>query len=221
MMDFKKGPIYMGIINVTPDSFSDGGQFIEVEVAIAHGLQLEREGAHILDIGGESTRPGAGAVSIEEEIGRVIPVIKGLKDAGVQALLSIDTRNAKVMERAIEAGVDIINDVSALTHDADALSVASQSCLPVCLMHMRGDPETMQNDPLYGDVIDEIYTYLATQVERCLQAGMDKNKIICDPGIGFGKTLENNANIFKNIGKFHSLECLLRDAPIIKGHSKE
>ncbi len=216
MIDFFKGPIYMGVVNVTPDSFSDGGKFLHVEEAISHALQLERDGAHILDIGGESTRPNAETVSVEEECARVIPVIKGLREAGVQALISLDTRNAETMERAILAGIDMINDVSALTHDPRSFDVAIESALPICLMHMQGNPETMQIAPVYENAVDEVFQYLARRVQVCLDAGANQKNVICDPGIGFGKALEDNLNILKNINKFHELEC-----PLLLGVSRK
>ena len=216
MLDLNNAPLLMGIVNVTPDSFFDGGCYDVADRAIEHALQLEKEGAHILDIGGESTRPGADPISVEEESARVLPVIEGLKRSGVKALLSIDTRHAKVMEKAVAAGIDIINDVTALTHDERSLHIASESGLPVCLMHMQGDPKTMQNRPQYNSVIDDIFDYLRGRVDVCLDAGMDQKNIIIDPGIGFGKTLEDNLTILKNIDKFHKLKC-----PVLLGVSRK
>ncbi len=206
-MDFTKAPILMGIVNVTPDSFSDGGRFLDPEKAVEQGLQLEKEGAHILDIGGESTRPGAEPVSVEEECARVVPVLKGLKNKGCQALLSIDTRHAEVMATAIEAGVDMINDISALTYDSESVAVIARSGLPVCLMHMKGTPKTMQDNPVYEDVVQEVFEYLKERIAVCLAAGVTQDKIICDPGIGFGKTLADNIKLLKNIEKFQELGC--------------
>ena len=215
-MDLSNAPLLMGIVNVTPDSFSDGGRYFDPKKAIAHALQLAKEGAHILDIGGESTRPGAEPVSVKEECRRVIPVIEGIKQSECHALISIDTRHAVVMEKAIAAGVDIINDVTALTGDDRSLEVVTKSGLPVCLMHMQGDPQTMQKSPRYDDVLDDIFHYLQDRIQTCVDAGMDQKNIIIDPGIGFGKTLEDNRTILKNIDKFHDLNC-----PILLGASRK
>lgn len=207
MIDFSKGPYLMGVLNVTPDSFSDGGDFYNTDAAIQQALKLVEEGAHILDIGGESTKPGAKPVTIEEEQSRVLPVLTALKEKGVNALISVDTRNADTMQKAIAAGADIINDVSSLTHDPKSLSVVSKAQIPVMLMHMQGTPETMQNAPTYNDVVDDIIAYLSARITACETAGMARHNIIIDPGIGFGKTLEDNLNILKNLDKFHDLGC--------------
>ena len=208
MTDEEFKPLIMGVVNVTPDSFSDGGEFIDVDKAIAHGLKLLEEGADILDIGGESTRPGAKAVSIEEEQNRILPVIKGIKDQAPDAVISVDTRNADTMKRAIGAGADIINDVSALTHDKEALDVvASAENVSVMLMHMQGTPETMQDKPTYDNVVDEVYAYLEGRIEVCESAGIERDRIAVDPGIGFGKSLEDNLELLKNLDKFHGLGC--------------
>ncbi len=220
MIDFipenTKGPILMGVVNVTPDSFSDGGDFLDPGCAIDHGLKLLEEGADILDIGGESTRPGAKAVSIEEEQRRILPVIEGLKKAEPKALISVDTRYSDTMQKAIDMGADIINDISALTHDPQSLSVVKKAQIPVILMHMKGMPDTMQVRPSYDDVMHEIYDYLEGRITACLAEGIDRKMIIIDPGIGFGKTLEHNLNILRNIDKFHSLNC-----PILLGASRK
>ena len=202
-MSEPREPVLMGIINVTPDSFSDGGRFLDADKAIEHGLQLRAEGAHILDIGGESTRPGSDIVSVEEEIARVLPVVRGLKDCG--ALLSIDTRNAATMRAAIEAGAGVINDISALSHDPEALAVVAGAGVQVCLMHMKGEPKTMQSDPHYDDVFREVYDYLERRVEACLNAGVTPDRIMVDPGIGFGKNLEHNLILLNRIGEFGAL----------------
>jgi len=215
-LDFSKGALIMGVVNVTPDSFSDGGQFLDSDKAIAHALQLEKEGADILDIGGESTRPGAVPVSIEEEQERVLPVIEGIRKKGSKTPISIDTRNADTMEKSIKCGANIINDVSALTHDPKSLNIASKMQAPVILMHMQGTPQTMQSKPDYDDVVEEIIGYLRERIEACIQAGIDQKKIIIDPGIGFGKTLENNLTLLKNIDKFKELGC-----PILLGASRK
>lgn len=216
MIDFTKGPLLMGVVNVTPDSFSDGGDFLDPEKAINHALQLLEEGADILDIGGESTRPGAKTITPEEEQVRILPVIKGIKDQAPKAIISVDTRNSDTMQKAIEYGANIINDVSALTHDPQSLSVVSKVQIPVILMHMQGTPETMQNKPDYHDVVKDILDYLKKRIDDCVTNGIDKNKIICDPGIGFGKTLEDNLMILKNLDKFQALGC-----PILLGASRK
>lgn len=200
-------PVLMGIVNVTPDSFSDGGKYVQAEKAIEHGLRLRDQGAGILDIGGESTRPGAEPVGVNEEMDRVLPVIEGLKDCGIP--LSIDTRNALTMAAALKSGASMVNDVSALEHDAESLSVVAGSGASVCLMHMKGVPQTMQNDPQYGDVLQEVYDYLEGRVALCLSMGVGRNRIVVDPGIGFGKTLEQNVMILKNINIFQGLNVSL------------
>ena len=193
----------MGVVNVTPDSFSDGGLHASADAAIAHARQLADDGADILDIGGESTRPGSDAVSAEEEAARVLPVIEGLKGAG--AVLSVDTRKSTIMKKAATAGAHIINDVSALTHDAESLRSAAASGLPVILMHARGDPKTMQDDPAYADVLLEVYDYLARRIAVCEEAGISRAMIIADPGIGFGKTVEHNLALLDGLSLFHGL----------------
>ena len=212
---FRDGWHLMGVVNVTPDSFSDGGQFINADKAIAHGLQLMHEGASILDIGGESSRPGAQAVDVEEEIARVIPVIEGLAQEGAPNI-SIDTRNAKTMEAALKAGANIVNDISALTHDADAVHVAADAQVPVILMHMLGSPESMQKNPRYFNVVDEITQCLQERISYCDAHRIDIGMLILDPGIGFGKTLEHNQLILRNIKNFHDL-----GAPILLGTSRK
>lgn len=207
-------PVLMGIINVTPDSFSDGGLYLDADKAVAHGLRLVKEGAQILDIGGESTRPGSDAVSVEEEIARVVPVIKGLKDGG--AVISIDTRNAETMRAAISAGATMVNDVTALTYDPDSMRVVAEIGVKVCLMHMQGDPKTMQAAPTYKDVFQEVYDYLAARVEVCVKAGVKRDRIWIDPGIGFGKTLEHNLILLNRIGEFKSL-----DVTVLLGASRK
>ena len=220
MIDFcsliSRRPLLMGVVNVTPDSFSDGGEFLDSEAAISHALKLMEEGVDILDIGGESTRPGAEAVTIEEEQRRVLPVIKGVRKAGCKTPISIDTRHSDTMRKALQYGADIVNDISALVHDNESLSVVSEAQIPVILMHMQGSPETMQNSPEYDDVVEAVYAFLEERIERCTQAGIDQKKIIVDPGIGFGKTLEDNLKLLKNIDKFHKLKC-----PVLLGASRK
>jgi len=206
----------MGVVNVTPDSFSDGGEFYDPEMAVQHGLKLIEEGADILDIGGESTRPNAEIVSPIEEQNRVLPVIKGLRQAGVDVPISLDTRNADTMQKGIEAGADIINDVSALTHDVESLNVVSKEQIPVMLMHMKGKPKTMQNKPEYDDVVQEVFDYLKARIEACVGAGIKRDHIIADVGIGFGKTLDDNLTLLKNLNRFHDL-----GVPLLLGTSRK
>lgn len=197
-------PRIMGIVNVTPDSFSDGGRFFDARVAIDHALALESEGAEILDIGGESTRPGADPLDVEEECRRVIPVIAALAQHA-KARLSIDTRNAIVMQRALDAGAHIINDVSALQHDPQSLAVIARAGAPVILMHMLGTPKTMQIDPTYDDVVLDVTDFLAARIAACEAAGIDRTRILVDPGIGFGKTLRHNLALMHALAILHSL----------------
>jgi dihydropteroate synthase len=208
-------PRIMGIVNVTPDSFSDGGLHATPRAAIDHALRLADEGADILDIGAESTRPGSDPVAIEEELSRVLPVIEALAGR-TPALLSVDTRKAEVMRRAAAAGVDILNDISALTHDADALEVAAESGLPVVLMHALGDPKTMQDAPRYDDVLCDVFDYLKARIAACEGAGLSRRRLIVDPGIGFGKTLEHNLALMSGLALFHSL-----GTPILLGASRK
>ena len=199
-------PRIMGVINVTPDSFSDGGQFAGPETAIAHGRALAASGADILDIGGESTRPGAASMAPGKEIARVLPVIAGLR--GVRPL-SIDTRNASVMAAALEAGATFINDVTALTHDPGSLAVAAGTAAPVVLMHSRGDPATMQSAPRYDDALLDVYDDLEARIAACGAAGIPPSCLIADPGIGFGKTAGHNKDILRCISLFHGLGVVL------------
>ncbi len=197
-------PLIMGVINVTPDSFSDGGKFLQADAAIEHGRQLAASGADILDIGGESTRPGAQPVSPEEEFDRVAPVIEGLSG---QKLISIDTRHATVMQRSIELGAGLINDVSALTTDPQSLAVAAATDVPILLMHARGDPNTMQNDPKYDHALLDVYDGLSARIAACESAGISRTRLIVDPGIGFGKTLVHNVEILNGLSLLHGLGC--------------
>ena len=193
----------MGIVNVTPDSFSDGGQHAETDTAIAHGRRLREEGADILDIGGESTRPGAAPLAPEAEMRRVIPVIRALAADG--ALVSVDTRRAAVMRAALAAGARIVNDVTALTGDADSLAAVRDSGASVVLMHMLGDPQTMQVNPVYADVVREVCAYLAERVQACRAAGLGADRIAVDPGIGFGKTVEHNLALLAGTPRLRAL----------------
>lgn len=214
MIDVSQGPHLMGVVNVTPDSFSDGGRFLDHRRAIEHGMRLVAEGASILDIGGESTRPGSDVVSPDEEIARVIPVIEGLAKSGV--MISVDTRNASTMRAAAVAGATMVNDISALTHDKDALPLMAGLGISVCLMHMQGDPKTMQAAPHYDNVVDDVFTYLKSRIEACRAAGVAQDKIMIDPGIGFGKTLEHNIKLLQNLDKFQSL-----GVPVLLGVSRK
>ncbi|MFQ5566303.1 MAG: dihydropteroate synthase [Paracoccaceae bacterium] len=199
-------PLIMGVVNVTPDSFSDGGLLADADAAVAHGLALAAAGADILDIGGESTRPGAEPVGLALELGRVIPVIEGLMAAGCPAPLSVDTRKAAVAEAALAAGALMFNDVSALTHDEHSPAVAAGAAA-VCLMHAQGDPRTMQENPRYGDVLLDVYDFLELRVAAAEAEGIDRTRIVIDPGIGFGKTLEHNLALIRRLSLLHGLGC--------------
>lgn len=205
----------MGILNVTPDSFSDGGAYLALERAVEQGLRLLSDGADIIDVGGESTRPGAAVVSVEEELSRVIPVIEALR-AETSAVISIDTRKAEVMRRAVEAGASMINDVSALSFDALSLKVAAALNVPVVLMHAQGLPQTMQDNPTYDHVLFEVYDYLSQRVEAALSAGIKKEHILVDPGIGFGKDLPDNLQLMAGLSVFHGLQV-----PLLLGCSRK
>ncbi len=208
-------PRIMGIVNVTPDSFSDGGRFATTRAAIDHGLKLAEEGADILDIGGESTRPGSDAVALDEELRRVIPVLEGLR-ARTTARISVDTRKAEVMRRAAASGADILNDVSAFTHDPEALAVAAETGLPVMLMHAQGDPKTMNDNPQYRDVVLDVFDFLAGRVAACEDAGIAREKIVVDPGIGFGKHLNHNVAVLQAMSLYHGL-----GVPVLLGASRK
>ncbi|HJN22512.1 MAG TPA: dihydropteroate synthase [Rhodospirillales bacterium] len=199
--------LIMGIINVTPDSFSDGGLTVDPAEAITRGRMLLDDGADILDVGGESTRPGAESVPIEVELERVLPVVRGLQGEG--AVVSIDTRKAPVMEAALAAGATIINDVTALTGDRCSLEVVAGSNAAVVLMHMRGNPGTMQDDPRYDDAAKEVFDYLSGRVAACGAAGIEPSRIAVDPGIGFGKTVDHNIGILGRLDLYRELGCAL------------
>jgi dihydropteroate synthase len=208
-------PRIMGIVNVTPDSFSDGGSLDGAQAAIDHALRLAEEGADILDIGGESTRPGADLVPLAEELRRVLPVIEGLRGR-TDALISVDTRKAEVMRRAAAAGADILNDVSALTFDPESLRVAADSGLPVVLMHAQGDPKTMNDDPRYSDVVLDVFDFLERRIHACEAAGIPRSKLVADPGIGFGKHLHHNVAVLAAMGIYHGL-----GVPVLLGASRK
>ncbi|GFE84865.1 dihydropteroate synthase [Steroidobacter agaridevorans] len=190
-------PLVMGILNVTPDSFSDGGQFIDVSRAVEHALRMIEQGAGMIDVGGESTRPGAADVSEAEEIGRVVPVIEALV-ARTSIPISIDTSKAAVMSAAVAAGASLINDVRAL-REPGALEAAARTDAAVCLMHMQGQPRTMQHEPRYDDVVGEVRAFLEQRVEACLAAGIGRDRLVLDPGIGFGKRLEHNLALLAHL----------------------
>ena len=209
-------PALMGVLNVTPDSFSDGGQFNSVETAVAQAKDMVAQGAALLDIGGESTRPGATPVSADEEIARTKPVIVALRAAGLEVPISIDTRKACVGRAALEAGAGLLNDVSAMSFDPDYSALASELDVPICLMHAQGDPKTMQKEPRYDDVLLDVYDYLSERAEAALKAGISRERIILDPGIGFGKTQSDNLTLLRRMSLFHSLGC-----PILLGVSRK
>ncbi len=199
------GPRIMGVINVTPDSFSDGGDRFDAARAVADGLAMVEAGAAILDVGGESTRPGSAPVDAEEELRRVLPVVRGLAEAG--ARVSIDTRRARVMAAALDAGARIVNDVTALTGDPDSLALVAERGVSVALMHMQGEPGTMQKNPSYGDAALDVYDFLAERVSACEAAGIPRASIAVDPGIGFGKTAVHNLEILDQMALYQGLGC--------------
>ncbi len=213
-LDLSK-PRIMGIVNVTPDSFSDGGQLGDAQAAIDHARRLEDAGADIIDIGAESTRPGSDPVSLDAERRRVLPVIEAL-GGKVEARISVDTRKAVVMRDAVAAGADIVNDVSALSFDPDALTAIADLGVPVVLMHALGDPKTMQDNPAYDDVVLDVFDYLEARVEACVRAGISRDKIVVDPGIGFGKTLEHNLALLSGLSLLHGLGL-----PVLVGASRK
>lgn len=209
-------PLVMGILNTTPDSFSDGGTLSGLEDALARARAMVAAGADILDIGGESTRPGAAEVPVDEEIARTAPLIRALRADGIATPVSIDTRKARVAAAAIEAGADIINDVSALTWDPDLARVTAQAGVPICLMHAQGTPQTMQADPRYDDVLVEVYDWLAARMDHAVAQGIAPERLITDPGIGFGKTQRHNLTLLQGLALFHSL-----GAPVLLGASRK
>lgn len=214
-LDLGKRTFIMGILNVTPDSFSDGGQYQEVDKAIERGIAMAQEGADIIDIGGESTRPDANPCSIEEELTRVIPIIKGLSKR-IDLPISIDTYKSEVARRALEEGAHLVNDISALSFDTEMAKVVAEYKVPVVLMHILGTPQDMQQNPQYTCVVSEIILYLRERIRKALEAGMEADKIIIDPGIGFGKTVEHNLEILRKLREFKSL-----GKPILIGTSRK
>ena len=207
-------PLLMGIVNVTPDSFFDGGQLANADAAIKHGLALRDQGADIIDVGGESTRPGADPVGVEDELARVLPVVQGLVQAGV--VVSVDTRHAEVMAAALQVGAQIINDVAALTHSPDALEIIVKHQAHVVLMHMQNNPQTMQQAPHYQDVVAEVVGFLQQRATACITAGLPANRIALCPGIGFGKSLTHNLTLLQ---QFHQL--VATGFPIMLGASRK
>ena len=219
-------PKVMGILNITPDSFSDGGDFISPDSAILHAEQMLLEGADIIDIGGESTRPGAVAVSEQEELDRVVPIIEAIKQR-LSVVVSIDTNKPVVMQEAVKAGAGLINDVMAL-QAPDAIETASKLNVPVCLMHMQGEPRTMQQNPEYADVVADIMAFFQQRIDECIAGGILKQRLLLDPGFGFGKTLEHNLSLLKRLGEFQyfgqplligisrksMIGAILHDAPV-------
>ena len=209
----KKRTLVMGIVNVTPDSFSDGGKYYAPITAIDFAFKLIDEGADIIDIGGESTRPGADKVSCSEELARVIPVIEGIRSNNNKILISIDTTKSVVAKEAVEAGANIINDVSGLSFDNQMPETIAQLKAPVIIMHMKGNPSDMQENPKYKDVIDEIITYFKEKINIAINSGIEREMIILDPGIGFGKTVEHNFKILSELNRFNNLELPLLIGP--------
>lgn len=207
-------PRVMGIVNVTPDSFSDGGQYSQTSLAVAHALSLVAQGADILDIGGESTRPNATPVSLDEELSRVVPVIEALTKQ-VNVPISIDTYKPAVMQAALAAGASIVNDVRALQEEG-ALAIVAHSQAGVCLMHMQGTPQTMQLNPSYQDVVSDVSAFLAQRLQACRDAGIDASRIVLDPGFGFGKTREHNIRLIQQLEALHSL-----GQPLLVGLSRK
>ena len=208
-------PQLMGILNVTPDSFSDGGLHDKTPDAVSRAGQMIADGATIIDIGGESTRPGADYVPAAAEIERTCPAIAAIR-ATHEVTISIDTRKAEVAEAASDAGATMFNDVSGLSHDDEMANVVARAGHPVCIMHAQGDPKTMQDQPTYDDVLLDVYDYLAERIQVAVQAGINKDKIVIDPGIGFGKTLEHNLRLLEGLSLFHALGC-----PILLGASRK
>ena len=207
--------LIMGIVNVTPDSFSDGGRFAGADDAVKHGLQMIADGADILDVGGESTRPGSDPVSSEEELARVLPVIRGLHEAASETPISVDTRHAAVAAEAIAAGADIVNDVSAAS-DPAMLPVVRETGAGLVLMHMRGEPKTMQRAPQYDDVVTEVRDFLAGRLGAAVAAGVPRARLCVDPGIGFGKDLDHNLSLLREVGTFRDLRV-----PVLVGTSRK
>ncbi|MGR5131260.1 dihydropteroate synthase [Vibrio alfacsensis] len=207
-------PHVMAILNITPDSFSDGGKFNSIDLALSQVDRMITAGVSIIDVGGESTRPGAPDVSLEEELQRVIPVIKAIREK-YDVWISVDTSKAEVMRQAVEAGADLINDVRAL-QEPGTLEAAAEAKLPICLMHMKGQPRTMQINPQYGDLMEDVSAFLKERIAACEAVGIDKSQLILDPGFGFGKTLEHNYHMLAHLDEFHQFGL-----PILAGMSRK
>ena len=212
----KRKTLVMGIVNVTPDSFSDGGKFFSPEVATNHASKLITQGADIIDIGGESTRPGAKQVSESEELKRVIPVIEKIRTDNPTILISIDTTKASVAKYAVEAGADIINDVSGLSFDNNMAGIVESLNVPIVIMHMKGNPQNMQLNPKYKDIVNEILDFFKIKIKIAIQSGINRSMIILDPGIGFGKTVDHNFELLSRLNEFNVLEL-----PIMIGPSRK
>jgi dihydropteroate synthase len=207
----------MGVVNVTPDSFSDGGRFLDPAAAVEHGMELWRDGAAILDVGGESTRPGAAPVAVDEELRRVVPVVEGLVEAGVGARISVDTSKAAVAEAAVSAGAALVNDVTALRAAPEiAALVAGGDGVELCLMHMLGEPRTMQDDPRYEDVVSDVKAFLEERMAFAVREGVAEERILLDPGIGFGKTVEHNLELLRRLDEIVAL-----GRPVVVGTSRK
>tara|TARA_R110002074_G_scaffold228259_2_gene399920 strand:- start:124675 stop:125529 length:855 start_codon:yes stop_codon:yes gene_type:complete len=209
-----KNPHIMGVLNITPDSFSDGGCFNSLDEAVSQAIKMVEAGASIIDIGGESTRPGATPVAVEEELNRVIPVIRAIRSIS-NVLISIDTSKPEVMQQAVAVGANIINDIYAL-RQTGAIEMAALLQVPVCLMHMQDKPETMQLNPKYAKVVDEVKSFFDERIKACEEAGINRDKIILDPGFGFGKTLAHNLSLLKHLGSFKEYHC-----PLLAGLSRK
>ncbi len=211
-----RGWTVMGVVNVTPDSFSDGGLWLDAGAAVAHGAELHDQGAGILDIGGESTRPGADPVGADEELRRVIPVLEGLRDRAPGAVLSIDTSKLAVARAALEAGATYVNDVTAMRHEPAIAALVAEAGVDCCLMHMQGEPRTMQADPRYGDVVDDVRAFLEERAAFAIAEGVAPERIQVDPGIGFGKTLEHNVTLLRRLDEIAALGF-----PVVVGVSRK
>jgi len=205
----------MGILNVTPDSFSDGNLYFERDKAVKHGLDLVKEGADIIDVGGESSRPGSNRIPVEEELRRILPVLSELRESS-DILLSVDTTKAEVARRALDAGADIINDISSLQFDAEMLPLAAEREAPVILMHKKGDPKTMQENPFYENLLVDVKSFFQERIGMAVSSGIKREKIILDPGIGFGKKFDDNLNLIRNLRIFEDLE-----RPLLVGLSRK
>lgn len=215
LKDNNRRPLIMGILNVTPDSFSDGGKYDNYLTAITHAIKMEDEGADIIDIGGESTRPGAKPIDIEEELKRVIPVIEGIRKES-NIVISIDTYKSNVASKAISAGANIINDISGLRFDANMVHFASEAQVPIIVMHMLGNPQNMQSNPSYSNLMNELITFFQERVDVLTSKGINKNNIILDPGIGFGKTTDHNFTLIRELGQIVDLGY-----PVLVGPSRK